>query len=248
MVKAGLYKIRRSLNRFYAGLGAGSKAGGIAITFDDAYVEEWYSIKGLLNQYGAKVTFFVSHFDRLTEDSVEKLRILRDEGHEIGFHGLRHLNAVTFVKEHSVDKYLASEILPGIEAMACAGFHPVNFSYPYGAHTKYLDDELFKHFNYVRGTIFTNEKERIPDLDYTFYKHGDEKIIYGAGIDNAYNNSVEEIQKGLNRANEKNEILILYAHKTSDEMGDYCVPTAKLEGILKYASENRSGFYRINDL
>lgn len=248
MVKTGLLKMKRSLNRFCAGLSADSKAGGVAITFDDAYVEEWYSIKGLLNQYGAKVTFFVSHFDHLTEDAVEKLKILRHEGHEIGFHGLRHLNAVTFIKENSIDKYLASEILPGLEAMAGAGFDPVNFSYPYGAHTKYLDDELLKHFNYVRGTLFTNEKKRIPDLDYVFYKYGDDKIIYGTGIDNAYNNSVEEIQEGLRRALKRKEILILYAHKTSDKAGDYCVSPAKLESVLKYASKIKFKSCRIRDL
>ena len=67
---------------------------------------------------------------RLTDDSIEKLRVLQNEGHEIGYHGLRHLNAVNFVKETSLDNYLVAEMIPGMNIMAEHGFVPTSFSYP----------------------------------------------------------------------------------------------------------------------
>jgi peptidoglycan/xylan/chitin deacetylase (PgdA/CDA1 family) len=122
------------------------KEGGVVITFDDAYIDEWYSIRDLLNTYKAKVTFFVARFDRLNEDQIKKLKIFRNDGHEIAFHGLRHLNAVNFVKDNSVEKYLEVEILPGINIMKNKGFYPLSFSYPFVAHTSRIDNALFNLF------------------------------------------------------------------------------------------------------
>ncbi len=240
--------IRRAFSLIRSHPAEDSKTGGIAITFDDAYVGEWFSIKELLKSYGARVTFYVSEFNLLTEDLVNKLRILQYEGHEIGFHSLRHLNAVKFVKETSLDQYLAAEIIPGIAIMSEHGFVLSSFSYPYGAHTHQLDKALLKSFNHVRGTAFTNNKKRIVDLDHIYCKNSGKRVLYGAGIDNVYENSVEDVLKGLKRALDRKEVIILYAHKPASETDDYSTPLEKLEAILKYASENGLTFYRISDL
>lgn len=200
-----------------------------------------------MTSYGAKVTFFVSHFDLLTADAIEKLQILRDDGHEIGFHGLRHLNAIEFVGNHSIDDYLSSEILPGIDVMSSHGFSPLNFSYPYGAHTSHIDAALLKQFKHVRGTSFTNRIRRMPSLSRIYYKYND-GVIYGAGIDNVYKNSIEEIQKGLRRAMKKKATLILYAHKPANGGEHYSFTPEKMEAIFKYASVIGAKFYRIKDL
>lgn len=240
-------RMGRALHAVYARITAEEKAGGIAITFDDAYVDEWYSMKHLFDTYKAKVTFFVSNFDLLSKEAVEKLKSLRDDGHEIGFHGLRHLNASKFVEDHSIEDYMALEILPGVAAMTGHGFSPLNFSYPYGAHTSHIDAALLKQFKHVRGTSFTNSKIRMPALRniYCKYNYG---VIYGAGIDNIYQNSIEEIRNGLRRAMENKEALIIYAHKPATGGGDYCVAPEKIEAVLKYASEIGARFYRIDDL
>ncbi len=224
------------------------KEGGVVITFDDRYIDEWYSLRPLLNTYNAKVTFFVTYFDSLNEDQIKKLEILKNDGHEIAFHGLRHLNAVNFVKDNSVEKYLEVEILPGINIMKNKEFYPISFSYPFGAHTSRIDNALLTSFKHLRATAYTNETKRIIDLNQVYYKCNNGKIIYGVGIDNNYKNDIEEIYKGLKRALEKKEVIILYAHKISNESGDYTTPIDKLEAILKYASENGLKFYRVSDL
>ena len=224
------------------------KEGGIVITFDDAYIDEWYSIRDLLNTYKAKATFFVSHFDYLNEDQIKKLMILRNDGHEISLHGLRHLNAVNFVRDNSVGKYLEVEIYPAINVMKKRGICPLSFAYPFGAHTSRIDNALLISFKHLRATAYTNKTKRIIDLNQIYYKCSNEKIMYGVGIDNNYKNSIEEIHKGLKKALEKKEIIILYAHKTSNKTGDYNTPIDRLEAILKYASENGLKFYRVSDL
>ncbi len=185
-VQKGHGIIRQILKRFSVRPVPDSGSGGVAITFDDAFVGEWHSIKGLLKAYAAKATFFVSHFDQLTDDSIEKLRVLQNEGHEIGYHGLRHLNAVNFVKETSLDNYLVTEIIPGMNIMAEHGFVPTSFSYPYGAHTREIDEALLKCFKHIRGTAFTDKHKRMVNLDHIYYKKRHAGMLYGAGVDNIY--------------------------------------------------------------
>ncbi len=226
---------------------AKGKAAGVAISFDDAFVDEWYSLKDLFNKYEAKVTFYVSHFDLLPEESLEKLKILQENGHEIAFHGLRHIGAAKFVKENSLNRYLETEIFPGIDAMTKCGFSPSNFSYPYGARDPYLDKALLRYFKHVRGVVCTNHGKRIVDFNQVYYR-GNKGLIFSAGMDNIYGNSVEDIQYGLRKAMDHKKTLLLFAHKPSNDAGDYCVPPTRLEAVLKYASENKLKFYRISDL
>ena len=241
-------KARRRMKRFFSGIMPGNNKGGIAITFDDAFVDEWCSLKGLFDAYGARATFFVSQFDKLTKNSIEKLGAIQDGGHEIGYHGLRHLNAVRFAEEKSVDEYVAAEIRPGIKMMAGYGFAATSFSYPYGSRSPQTDAALLKYFRYVRGTAFTDNKKRIVDLDQIYYRNGGKRVIHGAGMDNFYNNSIGEIQEGIRRADEMKEIIVLYAHKPANDSRDYSVPLEKLEAVIQYASERGMTFCRISDL
>ena len=118
-IRSEFVRVKRKIRRcYYAGLSHENKPGGIAVTFDDAFVDEWHALREMLNRYNAKVTFFVSHFNRLGQYSIDKLKALRDDGHEIGFHGLKHLNAVKFMESRPIEQYMNEEILPGIEMMA----------------------------------------------------------------------------------------------------------------------------------
>lgn len=237
-IRTSLHGVRRKIRRYYAGMSQVKKPGSMAITFDDDYVDEWYGLRDVFNKYNAKVTFFVSHFDLLTAESIDKLKILQADGHEIGFHGMKHVNAVKFIEDNSMDKYMEEEILPGIDLMASCGFKPRNFSYPYGAHSVALDNRLLKYFDYVRSTIFTDDRQRIQDLDRIYFKAGDDRVIYGAGLDNTYGNTLYEIQGGLKRASKRKEALILYAHRPSEKTDDYCTPISKLEAIMRSARES----------
>jgi peptidoglycan/xylan/chitin deacetylase (PgdA/CDA1 family) len=73
---------------------------GLCLSFDDYCVDEWFTLRELFLKYNARVTFFVTKFDTLTTTQVQKLRILQQDGHEIGFHGARH-----FLSEHQIKKH-----------------------------------------------------------------------------------------------------------------------------------------------
>jgi peptidoglycan/xylan/chitin deacetylase (PgdA/CDA1 family) len=247
-----LYEVREQIKHAWHSVMDGEaksgKAEGLALSFDDDYVDDWYSFRDLFNRYGAKVTFFVSNFNNLTKESIEKLKILKDDGHEIGFHGLNHLDAIKFMDENSIDKYLAAEILPGIDAMTVHGLTPLTFSYPFGQRAPHIDKALSKHFKYLRGVVCTNGKKRIYDFWQIYYYHDNDGLLFAAGIDNVYRNNIDEIHEALRKARKKKKTILLYGHRTTEEAGDYCISAASLEAILKYASQIGMTFYRITDL
>ncbi len=220
---------------------------GISISFDDAFVDEWYFIKDLFGKYGAKVTFFVSNFDLLPDGAIEKLRRLQNEGHEIAFHGLRHLSAVKFVGENSIEEYLEKEIFPGICAMSGCGFPPATFSYPYGMRTSGIDSALLKYFKRVRGIFRADPKKRLADSK-QIYSRCSKGVVFAAGIDNIYKNSLEDIRLAIKKAADTKKTLFLYAHKTSDEGGDYCTPVSRMESVMSSATEAGLKFRRIKDI
>lgn len=239
--------LRRGFGPICRGIFRGRGEAGLSISFDDDYVDEWYSIRGLFAGYGARATFFVSKFDLLTEESIEKLRVLRDDGHEIAFHGLRHLSAGRFVAEHSLDKYLETEIFPGIDAMTGKGFSPETFSYPYGVRSPRIDAALLKYFRRVRGVVCANGERRPADFRQVYCRRG-EGLVFAVGIDNIYRNSVEEIALAMKKAKDRNRTLLIFAHKTSDESCNYCTPASRIEAVLECASKAGLKFHRMKDL
>ena len=64
---------------------------------------------------------------------------------------MAHLHANRYVAEHGIDAYIASEVQPSIDILRADGFAPVAFAYPYGEHTKALDDAMASHVRFVRG-------------------------------------------------------------------------------------------------
>lgn len=221
---------------------------GVVITFDDHNIDQWYSARQLFKKYKAKATFFIDHFNQLNNDSIDKLIILKNDGHEIGCHSLNHKNAVEFVKQYSINDYLEKEIIPSIEYMKEKGFQPDGFAYPFGAHSNALDDALLKYFKYLRSTTYTNEHIRIKDLNKVFFKDTVHKIFWGVGIDENYGNSLEEIMEGLKRAKDNNEIMILYGHSMSNKVGNYITRRTTLEEILKFAHDNGINFFTLSEL
>jgi len=148
----------------YPDLVAGGPArAGLSLSFDDAHIDEWFDMRQLLADHGARVTFFVTRFDRQSEERRDKLRQLRADGHSIEAHGLRHLDAPVFVEEHGLGAYMEEEALPSIELLRDDGFDPVAFAYPFGARTGELDDALLDEVELVRSVSFSLESPLVAD-------------------------------------------------------------------------------------
>ncbi len=85
-------------------------APGLLLTFDDRNMLHWAEQIPLFEKYDAHVTFFVDHFDELTTEQLEALQKLKNAGHAIGCHGLRHRKAVEYSEKYSIEKYITDEI------------------------------------------------------------------------------------------------------------------------------------------
>jgi hypothetical protein len=150
----------------YASLALGAPSGqrgGLSLSFDDAHVDEWFDMREMLAYYGAKVTFFVTRFDRLSEEQRDKLHQLAADGHSIEAHGLRHQNAPAYVEQHGLDAYMEEEALPSIQLLRDDGFDPVAFAYPFGSRTGELDDALLEHVQMLRSVSFSIESPLVTD-------------------------------------------------------------------------------------
>jgi len=134
---------------------------GLALSFDDNFVEPWHTMRPLLQQYGARVTFFISRYANMSPVNKQRVRDLADDGHEIAAHTVLHLRAPTYVEEHGLAAYMADEALPSIEVLRGDGYDVTSFAYPYGARTSELDDALLAHVSLLRSVSFS--VEGVPD-------------------------------------------------------------------------------------
>ena len=125
-------------------------APGVMISFDDDYIEEWASIRDILDRHGAKATFFVTRYAAFTESERAELHRFADEGHGVEAHGMVHLDATVYAAEHGIQAYLDDEVLPSIEILRNDGFDTQSFAYPFGAHDDALDEAIHPYVRYVR--------------------------------------------------------------------------------------------------
>lgn len=222
-----------------------SPKAGVILSFDDAYIDEWYNTNKILKKYDWKATFFVCKINTLKHAEIKKLLDLQKQGNEIAAHGLHHYNAVTFLKNHTIDNYLQEEINPMMSLMHFYGLNVSTFAYPYGARSKALDSELLKKFKIIRGRAFCEE---IPSKQNSYYEHS--KLIFSFSIDDTHEHfNIPHLLSLLNYAKKNNKILILNSHKTVQKStADYETTNATLEIICKYVKSNNMKFYTVSDL
>lgn len=224
--------------------------GGVAITFDDDFVDEWYHVHQILKDYHWRATFFVTNFHQLDSGKIEKLKILKEYGHEIGGHGLNHDYANRYVLNHGLTEYLENEIYPMKRIMAENGFNITSFAYPFGSKNNKIDVALLNEFKVLRGT--TSEELK------PFIKRKIEKIrcrscfpnlIYGIGIDDTYGLDMSYIKSLLKKAKNKNKVAVFYAHKTVETVdNNYQISYQTLIEICEYIKDNHMKFLLMSDL
>lgn len=136
---------------------------GLALTFDDSAVDEWYGIRDLLASYGARVTFFVTRFHKLSDERLDMLRDLRSDGHAIEAHGVHHLDAPEYVEQNGIQAYVDDELVPSLEIMRELGFDPHSFAYPFGSRTSALDHAVLEHVQLARSVAWTIASPLVTD-------------------------------------------------------------------------------------
>lgn len=218
---------------------------GVILSFDDAYVNEWFTTNQELKKYGWKGTFFVSRINTLKHYQIHKLLELQKEGHEIAGHGLNHLNAADYTRVHTINKYMKDEIDPMLDLMGFYGLKVTSFAYPYGGRTKKLDAALMKKFKIVRGRAFCEE---VANKQGCYYNNSN--LVFSFSIDDTHNHfNIPHLLKLLDYAKNNHKILILNSHKTVKKVtGDYQTENETLALICQYVKRNNMQFYTLSDL
>lgn len=205
---------------------------GILLSFDDCNEENWEQYFDLFDKYNVKVTFFINA-SRPTDFCIKA----QNRGHEIGYHTRDHVR----LTEVSKEEFLKQAITP-IKVFKENGCELTSFSYPYGAYSEWMNEELLKHYKVLRGAYY-----------YELYpkENLERGFVEAKSIDNVNYDSdesfQEEIKKMLTEASQKKgSVVSLYSHVIDG--GDWCVLPERLEYIFQKADELNLKFYTYKDL
>lgn len=226
---------------------------GVLLSFDDYHnAGDWARQIPLFARYDAKATFFVNAPDKLSENQIEALRTLADAGHEIACHGLRHLKATEVIQQHGADHYLKTEIEPANDALRKRGFEPVSFAYPMSANNPETDRILSTVFRHIRTGSGVPEGKILADVDKFFTpigKTAETPVLVGRGIDRLNDETLEKhVYPALQRALERKEVLVFYAHDIAETSKGHHIRPEMLEKVLKRVKESGLKFYTFRDL
>lgn len=237
----------------------GNGQAGIAISFDDHFINEWYELLPLFQKYNAKVTFFITCPDSLKPDEIEKLKQLQKEGHEIGFHGTIHGKSTELITL-GADKYVETELTPGMNYMATAGFKPSSYAHPGGNHNDQVDSVLLANgFRILRDVAISRRTFRAFPLytlaprvmDWIYYTFDHEPVVDALLIDQDSGVTDEEISDAIERAKKTNTALMVFGHEplyAAPVNGEYGFNVSFLETILKEAHNQKLKFYTMTEL
>ncbi|MEO6771572.1 MAG: polysaccharide deacetylase family protein [Kofleriaceae bacterium] len=131
--------------------------GGLAYSFDDAYVQQWAALRPMFQQYGARVTFFIAFWDQLSAADRASLHDLAGDGHDIEAHSVKHYRGPVYVEERGLGTYMSDEIEPSIDHLREDGFPVTAFAYPYGSRTDETDRAILDHVSILRSVAYTWE-------------------------------------------------------------------------------------------
>ena len=232
---------------------------GIAISFDDRFVKEWYQIRPLLKKYNAKCTFYITQPDSLSHEEVIALHKLENEGNEIGCHGAMHVRSTYYIWDFSLEEYMNNEIFSALKTMKKQGFSPKTFAHPGGSQMWYSDRELLKHFTLLRDVSMKtrtlwdyNYTHEVEDIDEIFYQRNGTQKVNALLIDTSAKLTIEDIKKGLKRASEEGSVMMMFGHKpltkTTQKADEYGFDVKFLEQILQESAKLNLKTYTMQEL
>ena len=231
---------------------------GIALSFDDRFINEWYQLRPVFRKYNAHATFYITQFDSLTPVEIRQLKTLQQDGHEIGCHGAIHTNSINYVRQYSMARYLRDEIQPALRSMKQHGFRPTSFAHPGGAHTNAIDNELLHYFVLLRdvavaertfwGVTVQWNVQLMPSIYYQF--NGD-PTVDALLIDEGAGLGMGDLRTAMQKAKQDGTALMLFGHKPyrrAVSPGGYGFLTERLDSILAESQRLNLRTYTMSDL
>ena len=208
---------------------------GVAFTFDDNSVNEWYSQRSLFQKYNIHATFFISKPHFLDSMQIAQLKTLAADGHEIACHGYQHKNALNYQPED----YINQEVKPALQKMRDLGFDPTAFAYPFGTSTSELDSIMLNYFKIIRKATYNISDTTIDQYSEIYANSNNYRIVNAMGIDYNYNISPENFETGIKRALKNGETLLVYAHIIDSSNEEYTTHPEYLEKLFLICQKHR---------
>jgi hypothetical protein len=178
----------------------------------DVPAHNWYLLKDFLKEHHFKVTFYTQSFQDLTVEQKRLTKEMMADGHEIAHHTVSHPNIEVYLKTHSMDEYINTEILPMKHQMEAEGFPCNTFAYPHGVSTKESDSRLLQYFYSVRKTYNPYLTKKLEDLDPIYYRYGQNELLNAASIDQKTKLSITEIIAAMEKAKKSKQTVSFYCH------------------------------------
>lgn len=233
---------------------------GIAISFDDHFIKDWYALRPMFKKYNAKVTFFITCSDSLNSEEITLLKQLESEGHEIGFHGTIHGRATDLIAAHGPQGYIDTELAPGLGYLAAAGFKPTSYAHPGGNHNARVDSVLLSNgFKILRDVAISRRKySGIPlyimaprIMPWIYYSFNKNPIVDALLIDTDSELTMPEMKEAIATAKSNGTALMIFGHqplKHEPVNGAYGFDIQFLENILREASQQGLKYYTMSEL
>jgi peptidoglycan/xylan/chitin deacetylase (PgdA/CDA1 family) len=219
--------------------------GYIALTFDDASVDNWYSHLGLLDSLNIKATFYVCKYHTLTVEQKQKLHAIERRGHQIAYHTTYHGDLRRTLERRGMEYVLSEEIWKDLRLMRADGFETKDFAFPYGSHAVELDNEFLKIFNSVRALANRNNYTKCLAL-----QSCRKQTFFAPDIDD--NNGSwpndDTLQRIIEMAADKSACAVFTAHEIDNADYQWSVSATRLRFIAGLAQLHHLRFITISEI
>jgi len=127
---------------------------GVALSFDDSInLGDWNDTRNFFLEHNITATFFIDRWGQHSEEQINIIHELNEDGHEIGFHSKSHKKFSDYILgNETAETYYEDQILQGYALMNEAGYNGTSFAYPHGSRNAEIDALILQNLSVLRGT------------------------------------------------------------------------------------------------
>ncbi len=154
----------------------------LSLTYDDGTKSHYTALRPILNKYNLKGTFYLNTsllsdhaIENAFSGSWEEFRIMADEGHEMGSHGVNHPNLTTLPSGDSLtENTIAYELWESkkvIEEKIGNGYHCLTHAYPFCTNNAVVREVVARYYESARtcGSISNSSSPNYLALNSSGY-------------------------------------------------------------------------------
>ena len=208
-----------------------ARRGAVCFTFDDYFGDNWLKADAIFKKYDAHATFLIVR--EITAEKAQIMKKLQAAGHTVGLHTATHRNAAPLSPNWSMERYIADQVLPQLEACKKFGIKVRSFAYPNNRRTAESDQALFKYFDYLRAGWGKSKQPIYTPLA----ELSDKMVLGGGGIGEYYKTDPENLKKLLDEAHKKDALIVFFSHNIAPGAKKVHMPSELLEELLEYAAK-----------